>query len=94
MMMSLDSSPLDECVGERRRYWTHNINKDYEASGQFVTLYDKLREDERFWRYFGMSSSYIQVGVCMNRDTCTSVWHVEIGRPGQFTEFGRVDNVL
>ena len=37
MMMILDSSPFDdECVGERRQYWTHNVNKDYKTSGQFV----------------------------------------------------------
>lgn len=69
MMMLLDSSPLDdECVGKRRRYWTHNINKDHETSGQFVTLYEKLREDEeRFWRYFRMSThtfDYILESIC------------------------------
>jgi hypothetical protein len=41
-----------------------------------------------------MRSSYIQVCVCMNGDTGTSVWHVEIGGHGQFTEFGSADNVL
>ena len=84
MMMLVDSSPLDdECVVDRKLYWIHNINKDYETSGQFITLYQKLREDEeRFWRNFRMSSSNIQVGVCLYGDTCTSVWHVEIGGPG------------
>ena len=65
MMMLLNSSPLgDECAGERRRYWILNINKDHETSGQFVTLYEKLREDEgRFWRYYILHSGWCLFGM-------------------------------
>ena len=81
--------------GRKKAILDSNINKNYNTGGQFVTLYEKLREyEERFWRYFRMRSSYIQVCVCINGDTSTSVWHVEIGRPSQFTEFGRAGNVL
>ena len=40
------------------------ITIDYEASGQFVTLYEKLREDEeRFCKYFRMILIYYWVGI-------------------------------
>jgi hypothetical protein len=39
-----------------RRIWMHNISSRHESFGEFHDLLDDLLKDEKFWRYFRMSS--------------------------------------
>ena len=81
--------------------WEKEGNTGLTISIKVKRLVDSLqlfsRNSEKMKKRFGdflECIHLIQVGVCMLGDTGTFVWHVEIGRTGQYTEFGREDNVI
>jgi hypothetical protein len=41
----------------KRCFWVHNISSGHDSFGEFHNLLDNLlKNEERFWRYFRMSS--------------------------------------